>query len=430
MYAYHPDSFHLIFQDCFGLSRVSFGKKHKVKTDQKELASPYAARVSMTADGAYALTYRDVIQKTTMWSVFKMTVKERFSRFRRSRAVIHPFGSHMIYWHSGKASLFFEPYQADTNEQHVSLAREGDTGFPDDLWMDLQSPIVTGRQGSFAAIGEGTVVSGFIREDSVEITGYTPLETGGHVQLFASPEGASAVTHLEKVSTVYAPDGRVFTLASITPAQVGGGYVVWQPDAATVARRALDGEETEHFTLEGDDVGHALLYPDEERLCVVPWHREDVLSLLDGQRVSRKLKPALLEARRAMLEHIRPFVHAASELAIGFEFAEILVNPKHQRIESTLRYSRGQQSLEAWMLVWLLFESHHDDFGDWAVNGFGMLGPGRDLEPYVDVNDDLVRAAAESLETHGVRVGRLRVALADDDRVSASTLEWLASRPE
>jgi hypothetical protein len=430
MYAYSPDSAHLVFHDGFGQTRVSFGKKHKAKTDKKELASPFAGSVSINRAGDRVLTYRDEWDKTTLWELPSMKPVERFPRFEKRASVLHPDGTHLIYWRGLEPKLVFEAYPGG-DETELTLSREGDVAFPEDVWIDAPRPLVTGEAGSFAALGKGTVVSGFMREGSVDITNYTKLALEGAVQLFASPAGAAVVAHLAGTSTVYTPGGDVFTLETLTPAQVGGGFVAWQPDDATIARRPLGGGDEERFSLEGDDVGRAFVYPGTDRLCAMPWHREDVLDLLGGQRVSRKLKAAEVAPRRAMLEHIRAFTRAAHTLPVSLEFPELRVNPKYSRVEPTGRGSSGRasQTLKIWLLFRLLYDSwERREYSEgWRVGSYGLSGAGLQLEPHVEVDDDLVREAIEWFQSFGVRFGKPNTLFLSDDRVSDDMREWLSS---
>ncbi len=161
---------------------------------------------------------------------------------------------------------------------------------------------------------------------------------------------------------------------------------------------------------------------------VTPWHREELLDLLDGQRVSRKLKPAEVSVRRAMVEHIRPFLHAAIKLPVSLEFPELRTETKRTTVEAMGRSSVGTQTLKTWMLFRLIYDSWDNrEYSGWRMGSFGMSGAGISLEPHVEVDDGKAREAVQWFKDMGVRFGKPYLLLMSDDRVSDETKEWFSS---
>ncbi len=338
MYAYSQDKKHLVFQDAFGQTRVIFGKKPRAKTDKKERASHRGGFVSMSDAGDMVLTFRDQWDKTTLWSLPDMKPIERFDRFEKKEATLHPDGTHLLFLDRSSSSIVFESYPGGGRSE-VAIGDPGDVDFPKDVWLNTPVELMIGPGGSFAAVCKGVIVDGFISGSSVQVVNRKALALEGEVQLFATADGAAIVAHMAGVSRVHTPGGGDYSLETVCPAQVGGGHVAWQPDVGTIARRPLEGGDEERFALEGDDAGYAMLFPGEGALCVLPWHREDMLDLLAGQRVSRKLKAAEVEIRRAFVEYMHPFLLATQDGPATLEWSEVDIQPRHESVSWHARVS-------------------------------------------------------------------------------------------
>ena len=102
----------------------------------------------------------------------------------------------------------------------------------------------------------------------------------------------------------------------------------------------------------------------------MPWHREDVLDLLDGQRTSRKLKAAELDGRRAATEYIRPFVAAARELGLRIEFPSFKIRMEYNDFERKAVGSFDAHTVTSWMLVEVLTKDGllSDETRDWLTS--------------------------------------------------------------
>ena len=60
MYGFSEDEQHLLFMDCFGLTRLSL--PNQVKTDSKISGSESAGRVTVSRDGSLAASHEDLLQ--------------------------------------------------------------------------------------------------------------------------------------------------------------------------------------------------------------------------------------------------------------------------------------------------------------------------------------------------------------------------------
>ena len=337
MYVYTRADETLVFSDLFGLTRIRLAKK-QVKTDRKEGGSFLFGTLSCDARDELLYTCRDTWNKATLWALPLLKSAQRFPRFERTEGVLHPDGSWVVF--PKGFSLWFDFYKGAKDPTIVDLTPS--TGEPPALpYLAVPAPLRFDRDGRFAFFCRGVLQEGVVDEDRVDVQSIRTLAipASGLVELFLDREDTWVVHSQGGLSTIYGPRGEVETRTSITPPQIAGGKVIYQPDTTHMLCEDLATNELERFDLEKRDQGFAQILPGSKALFMLPWHREEVVDLRAGDRISRKLPKEERATREALMKEIQKLLQAAM-LAGGFiDWAEFHVDAKFSSYSHTAHLS-------------------------------------------------------------------------------------------
>lgn len=314
----------LVFSDLFGLTRVRMAKK-QVKTDKKERSSFLFGTLSCDESESLLYTWRDTWNKATLWALPLIKSVKRFPRFERSDGVLHPNGSWIVFPRGFELSFDF--YSGSAPPTVVDLTPS--TGAPEKLYfLKVPAPLRFGEQRRFAFFCDGVLQEGTVDEDRVEVHTVRTLAipSFGRVELFLEGEDTWVVHDQFGESTLYGPGGEIEQRSSISPLQIVAGKAIYQPDETHVVREDLVSKEQERFELAEEDQGFAQVLAGPGRLLILPWHREEVVDLESGDRISRKLPAADLATRRDLMREAQKLLRAAMLVGAFVDWSDFLVN--------------------------------------------------------------------------------------------------------
>ena len=398
MYVYGLDPVRLVFQDAFGLTCVDFEGGGRATTRPEEVEAPSLGRVAMSRSGDVISTGRFMSGKTALWRVPSMKRLVDADLVHQEGALLHPDGESFVYVPQGSTELVIAGRRG--GEPSVfELSRPGRRCVREGQWLSRPNRLAVHPCGAFAALSNGVLVGGMLEGGGVRITTRRVITTEGELVLFATARGAAAVTHCRGRSVVYTPEGETLTIDSRTPAQVGGGYIAWQPSVHAIARRPLGGGAVERFPLSEEDSGLALVMPGEGALSVVPWHREDVLELVSGRRISRRLPVEHHGRRRRFMRSVHSCMVAANALALSVCWRRVVFAPGGDGIETSLFYSGKIGAREAVALE--AFDEVQREHSRRAYRSVGRAMGGAFLVHEEDIGVSAVRDAVVWLERNG-----------------------------
>jgi hypothetical protein len=405
MYGFSEDEQHLLFMDCFGLTRLSLPRS--VKTDPKISGSESSGRVTVSRDGELAASYEDLWDKAVIWSFPEMRPAKRFGRFEQRGVIVHPAGTHSIICEHDQLKL--EPLK-----KTVLLPLRLDA--PADVHQLITGPVYAsldgGEQLSAVAFGgEGrpdVPVPLRIAHDGTTLY-YDGSElicatlTGVDVKVHwrravTAPEGARLEFHADATRCVLmlhrglrwtivereGTDERSFEIDSVGVPAVAGRWLAWQPQPDLVVRRNLETDEQTEHALSTKGPGTLFVGARGSLLFLTP-DRETILDLIVGVEMSsrpghraeipRELPAAERDVRQALLGLARPYVDAARLAGSCIDLGRVELNPKWDSVSITHRMAGGDNLFGA------LLAAHASSVwrscklpGRWRMGSYGSHG--------------------------------------------------------
>jgi hypothetical protein len=433
MYGFSEDEKHLLFMDGFGLTRLS--RPAKVKTDVKISGSESAGLVTVSRDGSVAASFEDLWDKSVIWSFPELKPAKRFDRFRESKAIVHPEGTHYIV--PDGRGLRLEPLikrvllplrldaPVDTKAAPaaaVTLDLSGGEELPalklGEGRPDAPVPLRIAHDGTLLYFDGTTLICAALTGTTAKVRWRRAVNAPARarLELYADAQRCVLMLHHGRRWTVVVLDDaglgaeRSFEIESLGAPAVAGRYLAYQPSVDRVVRRELDtGEHSEHslaiydskrkLDLSNEGVGTVFVGA-KGSLLFLTAHRESVLDLIKGVEIARKLPAKDFEIRQALLGIARPYVDAARLAGITLELGRVELNPKYNSISITHRIAGGDNLLGA------LLASHSSAAwnepalpGGWRMGSYGSHG-GIGCDPGVTL-DALVEAYT-LLREHGI----------------------------
>jgi hypothetical protein len=395
MYGFSEDEQHLLFMDCFGLTRLSL--PNQVKTDSKISGSESAARVTVSRDGSLAASHEDLWDKSVIWSFPELRPAKRFERFEQRRLLIHPAGTHSIVCENDELRL--EPVKKtvllplrldapadvskpgsepavvrlDGGEQLPALAFGGE-GRP-----DVPVPLRIAHDGTVLYFDGSELVCATLTGVVVEVHWRRPVTApdGARLELYADAKRCVLMLHRDRRWTIFEREGtneRSFEIESLGVPAVAGRWLAWQPKRHVVVRRNLDtGEQTEHFPRE-EGVGTIFLGA-KGSMLLLSRDRESILDLIARTQISRELPVEERDVRQAVLARAQPCVDAARLAGACIELGRVELHAKYDSVSITLRMTGGDNLFGA------LLSAHANSIwrncklpGRWRMGSYGGAG--------------------------------------------------------
>ena len=379
MYGFSHDEKHLLFIDCFGLTRLSAPKK--VKTDRKITGSDGGGIATVSRDGSLAGSYEDLWDKSVVWTFPELKSALRLDRFRAGGLVVHPEGSHYIY--ANGATLQLEPVDGKTVLLPLRLdapPEDEDDDQPKSASFDLSSggekrpalvfgegegkpnipaPLRIAHDGTLVRWDGRQLICATLRGTSLSVEWRRQLQTpaNARVDLYADRERCLVCLHQGERYTLVILRGdkeeRIEFESLATPA-FAGPYLAYQPNLTQVRHRNLDSGEEQEYSLEVyakkrkvdlPNTGVATLFCGAQgRLVALAGHRESLLDLVAGVELPRKLPAKQLELRQALLGHARGYANAARLAGARVELGRVEIDTKNNRVSIT-NAMRGPEAL-------------------------------------------------------------------------------------
>ncbi len=405
MYAFSEDETHLLFMDCFGLTRLS--RPSQLETDTKIMGSESAGLVSVAADASAAASYEDLWDKVVLWTFPKLRSAKRFDRFRERGTMIHPEGTHYLVPESGgvavrpltKAVLLplrLDKPQPRNKPKEIRFGFEGGEQLPD-LQIDggvgrpsVLAPLRLAHDGTLLWFDGPVLVRGQLSGTKLSVEWRRRITTpeSARLELYADAERSVVMLHRGLRWIVVERVGereRMFEIESLAVPAIAGRHLVYQPSLDRVIRRDLVSDEQHEFSLslpaakrklELDPAGVGTIFAGAEgSLLVLVAHRESLIDLIAGVEIPRKLPAKQLAIRQAVLALARPYVDAARQVGAVIELGRVDLDAKRKSVSVTHRIFGADD------LVGALLAGHSQSTWQdvalpegWRMSGYGSHG--------------------------------------------------------
>jgi hypothetical protein len=368
MYGFSEDEQHLLFMDCFGLTRLSRAKA--VKTDAKISGSESAGLVSVAADGSAAATYEDLWDKSVLWAFPELKSAVRFDRFRERGVVVHPDGRHYLVLEAGQLAIkplsktVLLPLRLDAPKPSKQAARKevrvplaGGEELPDlklgDGRPNVGAPLRVAHDGTLVHWDGQQLIGAALDGMAVTVKWRRRLSVpdGARVDIYADARRCVVLLHRGRRWTVVervAGKDHTRELDSLAVPTVAGRFLLHQPSADRVVRIDLDNGESQELSLEIaskqglSHTGPGTIFAGAQGSALfLPQHRESILDLVAEVEIPRKLPAKEFEIRQALLAIARPYVDAARLAGVCIELGRVELNPKYNSVSVTHRIAGG-----------------------------------------------------------------------------------------
>lgn len=425
MYGFSEDENHLLFMDCFGLTRLS--RPNKTKTDTKISGSESAGRATVSRDGSAAVSHEDGWDKTIVWSFPELKPAKRFDRFREKQAMVHPEGAHFIVPEygalkiKGLTKVVLLPQRLDApaeatpqSTEPVDLDLSGGEELPalvlGEGSPELPAPLRIAHDGSLLYFDGKALICATLVGSAATVHWRRALRTPerARVELYADAERSVVMLHRDRRWTITIIKGkggeeRSFEIESLAVPAVAGRYLAYQPTPGAVVRRDLEtDEQSEHalaiydkkrkIDLSNEGVG-TIFVGAKGSLLVLTAHRESILDLIKAVEIPRKLPAKEFDIRQAVLGIARPYVEAARLVGVNIELGRVDLG-KGSRLSVSHRIVGGDS------LVGCLLASYSSTVwrtcqlpGSWCMSSYGSSG-GIGYSPEVTVEELVASYAA------------------------------------
>lgn len=411
MYNFTSDGTHLLFLDCFGLTRLS--RPNKVKTS-KQLRGSWCGLAQLSHAGDRALVYAPDQSLLRLLEFPGLTSARSYKKYELLRPGLHPDGAHLIQdglsttqiaglprvWSGDLAGPSLEPIDlleesppgwsslelisnTTANELRNELERYSDNSIealtvgPDGTFLyatvDSGAGVPTEDAVTFGRFREATRSptqhwkapirlsrrrhQAWPEAGTVLIVGLDPkrqrawgalIDAKGRRRDYAWPSLSMPVRSGSKVA--YQPDEDRVVVEdletgdklerSISEATARSMSVKKPPRLTTAAEHLGDLENTGR----GDLLFHHGGPEGEERLLLLPWHRETLIDLIEGIELPRKLPAVSFPIRRELMRAVARARAFAAEVNIDVEPSSIQIDDKKLWYKSFYRCTAGEQS--------------------------------------------------------------------------------------
>ena len=364
MYVFSEDEQHLLFMDCFGLTRLSF-PNHLV-TERRNSGSESGGRVSISRDGSVAISYADLLDKTVLWTFPGLRPAQRLGYSGRG-ALVHPEGTHAII--EAYSGLRLEPLRPpvllplrldapvdrERSNTDVRVSLEGGRQLAKlvlggDGQPDVPTPLRVAHDGTLLCYHRGEVLCATLTRTRAEVHWRRAVTTpeGARLELHAEAKRCALLLHRGlrwTVVTLARGRERSLEIESLGVPAVAGRTVVHQPAPDRLVRRNLETGRQTKLPLPEQGVGTIFL--GKTRLLFLAADRERILDPIANIELPRELPPEQRAVRQDLLQLVRPTVEAARLAGVCVELGRVTLGPKTDTASVEFRLAGGENLLGA-----------------------------------------------------------------------------------
>lgn len=357
-----PDGRHLAFQDAFGLTRLSLPKG--VKTVRKLTAGLYPA-LSLDAVGSQLLAWRGHWDSMHHLNFPGLGPHAKLDRFQVSRAALAPDGASYLRVSSGGIAERFDaptgilrtagPITNLDAPTRPAVTLEGGAEQPS------RCPLLTHPSGAWAAIvgPAATLYVGDLSDEPVRVLWRAPvsLPRAAMVEVHPFPHGAAVLCvyeprHARATLVAWSPTGEARATvvpAAGPPAVTSADTVLHALDEATVARTRLSDGHRETFALPAKRQGPGSPFGQGDAAWWLPDDGEDIVNLLTGDVIPRKLQAEDRPVRDLFVDAVRTANRLGHPAGVHLALGDLQADPAKRTYGFGFDQSPGDGALLAWL---------------------------------------------------------------------------------
>lgn len=368
MFAFSNDAKHLVIQDGFGLSRLSFPKS--IKTD-KSLAGQ-----DLVAAGNHVLVTAAKSNRRALRTIdallnlpFAPSAYERYALFSDGEHVIQHSNALTVYKTDGK-QVATHKWPAPEMKL-VTGVDLGPSRPSKNLWLSLAAMSDDGTLAHLSCTGAptATLYVGHLKSPKKLEPKFRIETTVPAGEIILSPSADQCVVGVfqraQRTALFFTIDDKhqVFRwqINTISAPSIVDGMVYWQPDEATVCRADWrEYDKPERWTLPDDVRGAGTVMGRGDRLLILPADAERIYDVIAKKSIDRKLPPKEKAIRERASETTRRYDAWLAEENGAMRFGYLDLQKDGRRAYWSPGFDLGASSLSSYLAFGDLVHSRDD----------------------------------------------------------------------